>query len=251
MLIAAAGAPMPHYFFSDVHLGYGDRSADRQREDRLLSFLRSIESDAESLFIVGDLFDFWFDYKTVIPRGHVRTLAMLASFVERGCPVHYSIGNHDFGHLDYFTSELGVTMHPDDYEITLGGKRFLISHGDGKALNDTGYRILKKILRNPFLQWAYRLIHPNAGIGLASWSSRNSRAYTDKKDYGTEDGLALFAKETLRNGYDVVVMGHRHDPQVITEGAGLYVNLGDWLFHNSYGVFDGTRMELKVYGGKA
>lgn len=239
---------MAHYFFSDVHLGYGDRASDRAREDRLLRFLHSIEGTAETVFVVGDLFDYWFDYKTTIPRHHVRTLAALADLVDRGIPVHYSIGNHDFGHRDFFAKELGVTMHADDYAITLSGKRFLISHGDGKALHDLGYTILKKILRNPALQRVYRAVHPDIGIGLAAWSSRSSRGYTDKKDYGNEvDGLELFAKKKLNEGFDFVVMGHRHNPLLIQEGKGTYINLGDWLHHNSYGVFDGTSMELRTF----
>ncbi len=238
---------MAHYFFSDVHLGYGDAATDRAREDRLLRFLRTIAPSADTLVIVGDLFDFWFDYRTVIPRGHVRTIAALAGFVERNCPVYYLLGNHDFGHRDFFAKELGVHVAADDLPLELDGKRIYVSHGDGKAHRDTGYRILKRILRNRVNQTFYRMLHPDIGIGLASWSSRNSRAYTDKKDYGPVDGLEEFARAKLREGFDYVVMGHRHSPQVVGEGRGMYVNLGDWLFHNSYAVLEGGVLRLEVF----
>jgi UDP-2,3-diacylglucosamine hydrolase len=240
---------MPHYFFSDVHLGYGDAAADREREARLLRFLSHIAPTAETLVIVGDLFDYWFDYKSVIPRGHVRTLAALSGFVDRGCRVHYLMGNHDFGHGDFFSSELGVSIYPEDIELTLDGRKLYISHGDGKAFRDRGYRILKRVLRNRASQWLYRFLHPTIGIGLAAWSSRNSRAYTDRKDYGQEDGLGMFARGKLREGYDYVLMGHRHSPQVLIEGMGEYINLGDWLSHNTYAVLENGSLRLMEFKG--
>jgi len=238
---------MAHYFFSDVHLGYGERPADKVREKRLLQFLSSIQPSAESLFIVGDLFDYWFEYKTVIPKYHVRTLAKIAEFVDRGCAVHYCIGNHDFGHANYFHDEIGVIMHEDDFPITLDGKKFYISHGDGKAANDLGYRILKKILRSKLNLKIFTFLHPTIGIGVAAWSSRQSREYTGQKDYGPKDGMIEFAKQKIHEGYDYVVMGHRHKPLEITEGNGTYVNLGDWIHHCSYAVCEKGVLTLRKF----
>lgn len=238
---------MAHYFFSDVHLGYGERTADKKREERLIRFLDSIRPTATSLFIVGDLFDYWFEYKTVVPKYHIRTLAAIAEFVDTGCEVHYVIGNHDFGHRDFFGKEIGVIMHEDDFSITLDGKKFYISHGDGKAANDLGYRMLKKVLRNKINLKLYSMLHPNWGIGVAAWSSRRSRAYTGQKDYGTTDGLIEFAKQKLHEGYNYVVMGHRHKPQEVKEGNGTYINLGDWLAHSTYAVCENGILSLKTF----
>src|SRR5512135_1217088 len=135
------------YFISDVHLGLGARDQERKKEDRLLSFLKAILPSAEKLFIVGDLFDFWFEYRTVIPKGFHRTLSALQAFTERGIPVHYLAGNHDFWVGDFFASELGMTMHMDPFEVVIDGKRIYLHHGDGLAQKDLGYRLLKPVLR--------------------------------------------------------------------------------------------------------
>lgn len=217
------------YFLSDVHLGFGRPEADRERERLLLRLLDRMANDAAHLFIVGDLFDYWFDYKTVVPRRHVRTLAALHDLREAGVPMTYLMGNHDFGHYTYFEEELGLQVISGDVDVQLGEKRFYISHGDGKAHNDVGYLILRSVLRNSAAQWIYRVLHPDLGIGLASGTSEGSREYTDKKEYGATDGIRDFAAERLAEGYDVVVMGHRHVAVEEQIGRGLYVNLGHWL----------------------
>jgi UDP-2,3-diacylglucosamine hydrolase len=216
-------------FLSDVHLGFGDRDTDRRREDRLVALLRSLAGSTCHLFIVGDLFDYWFDYASVIPRGHVRTLAALYDLRQGGMPITYLMGNHDFGHVDYFRQELGIEVESGDIEALIEGSRFYIAHGDGKAHNDKGYLILRSVLRNRFIQWCYRLLHPNIGIGLAARTSHGSRDYTGAKDFGPHDGLREFASTQLSNGFDVVVMGHRHRVAEERSTDGLYVNLGDWL----------------------
>jgi len=217
------------YFISDVHLGFGGAEADKERELLLLRLLERISHDAAHLFIVGDLFDYWFDYKTVVPRRHVRTLAALHNLRDAGVPMTYLMGNHDFGHYTYFESELGLRVITGDVTALIGSKRFYISHGDGKAHKDLGYLMLRTVLRNPVAQWMYRVLHPDIGIGLASGTSEGSREYTDRKDYGATDGIRDFAAERVAEGYDVVVMGHRHiavDEQI---GTGRYINLGHWL----------------------
>lgn len=244
---------MPKYYFiSDCHLGYGrDRDADRARELRLLVVLQKIADEAKSgnaagLFIVGDLFDSWFEYRQVIPKRHVRTIAMLAK-IRDYIPVEYLMGNHDFGHKDYFEKELNIPVHGGDIEKVLNGKRFYIAHGDGKAHNDTGYIILRSILRNKFLLWCYSWLHPDIGIWLAERMSGGSRAYTDNRDaLQKQDGLRIYAEQKIAEGFDYVIMGHRHKAQMIDiEGKGTYINLGDWLKSYTYGVFDkdGFRIE--------
>jgi UDP-2,3-diacylglucosamine hydrolase len=235
------------YFISDVYLGYGTRDYDRIREALLVRLLRRIGDDAAHLFLVGDLFDAWFDYRRVIPRDHVRTLAVLAELRARGLPVTYLIGNHDFGHYTYFRDDLGIPPIGGDVEATITGRRFYVAHGDGKAHNDTGYLILRGILRNGLAQRLYRWLHPDLGIGLASTTSHTSRDYTGAKEYGASDGLRDFALARLAGGYDVVVMGHRHEVRTEEANGGLYVNLGHWLGRTpTFGVYDPLTKRMRV-----
>ncbi len=242
-----------YYFISDCHLGYGqDREADRAREQRVCAVLERVKheailGEAKTLFIVGDLFDSWFEYRQVIPRRHVRTLALLAD-IRQHIPVEYLMGNHDFGHRNYFRDELNIPIHSGDIERELLGKKFYIAHGDGKALNDKGYIILRSVLRNRFLLWVYSWIHPDIGISIAERMSGGSRAYTDGRDaLQKQDGLRIFAEKKIREEkFDYVVMGHRHKPEIADiDGKGKYINLGDWLKSYTYGVFDesGFRIE--------
>ncbi|MDP4231895.1 MAG: UDP-2,3-diacylglucosamine diphosphatase [Bacteroidota bacterium] len=242
---------MRYYFISDVHLGYGPREEDRAREGRLLTLLdkildEAIRGEAGGVFVVGDLFDSWFDFAHVIPRRHVRTIAALARIADR-VPVEYLMGNHDFGHRDFFEEELSIPLHRMDIRRELLGKRFYIAHGDGKAANDTGYLFLRKLLRSPFAQAAYKIIHPDLGIPFAEWISGRSRLHTDARNALKKyDGLRQFAENILMNREaDYVVMGHKHDPAIISAHGGTYINLGDWLRSYTYGVFDeaGFRIE--------
>lgn len=233
------------YFISDVHLGYFRRDIDILREGLLLKFLDEIKNDCLELVIVGDLFDYWFDYKTVIPRDFYLTLAKLKQFKQNNIEVTYLMGNHDFGHYNFFRNELGIEVIEKDITKIYFGKKFYLSHGDGKAYNDHMYLLLKKILRNQFAKWLYSKLHPNLGIKLASHSSRTSRQYTSKKEYGNRDGMMDFAKSKIENeNYDFVVMGHRHIAGIIDFGIGKYVNLGEWLEKPCYGVFDGNNFNL-------
>lgn len=226
-------------FISDVHLGYGTREQDIERENRLLEVLQGAMQTCAHLFIVGDLFDLWFDYKRAIPRGHVRTLACLRAYRDAGIPVTYLMGNHDFGHHSFFRDELDIEVLGGDVIADIDGKRFYVAHGDGKAHNDTGYLILRSILRNSLAQWLYRLLHPNLGIGLASATSHGSREYTGQKDYGGSDGLRDFACARIDEGYDYVIMGHRHKAEEYHHNNGCYINLGHWLSRPcTYGMFD-------------
>ncbi len=241
---------MAVYFFSDVHLGLGERSEEKIRENQLLSFLRSILGNASMLFVVGDLFDFWFEYKTVIPKGFHRTLAALQEFADRGTPVHYVAGNHDFWMGDFFSTELGMQVHRDPFDIAVDGRRLHLHHGDGLATNDTGYRLIKPVLRNRMNVRLYRWVHPDIGVRIARRSSRTSRAYTSQKDFGEEEGMLKYAGEQFRRGVDIVVMGHRHKPSILTLGSGTYVNLGDWITYNSYAVLREGTVTLHTWNGQ-
>lgn len=239
---------MPVYFISDVHLGLGPRDLEREKENRLLAMLQSILGSAEELYIVGDLFDFWFEYRTVIPKGFHRTLTALQAFSDRGIPVRYLVGNHDCWTMDFFSQELGIETHQKPFETTIQGRRVYLHHGDGLATHDLGYRLIKPVLRNRVAIWFYRWLHPDLGVPLARGSSRTSRAYTSQKDFGEEEGLMNFARDHIRNGVDIVVMGHRHRPSFHQIDGGTYVNLGDWISYSTYAVMEDGAIRLATWG---
>ncbi|MBM2841144.1 MAG: UDP-2,3-diacylglucosamine diphosphatase [Bacteroidetes bacterium] len=240
---------MAAYFFSDVHLGLQSREVEKQKENRLLGFLKSILPTCDHLFIVGDLFDFWFEYKTVIPKGFHRTLAALQEFTDCGAKVHYLAGNHDFWMGDFFRTELGMELHFDPFETTVAGKRIFFHHGDGLAKNDTGYKLIKPVLRNKFNIRLYRWLHPDIGVRLARGSSRSSREYTSNKHYGEEEGMIECAREQISRGVDIVMMGHRHKPRCVPIGQGMYMNLGDWIEYNTYAELSNGSVQLKAWNG--
>lgn len=234
------------YFFSDAHLGIGTKEEDRSKERSIVRFLEGVALDGEQLFIVGDLFDYWFEYRTVVPKGYFRLFTQLANLTEGGIRVSYVAGNHDFWLKTYLHDELGVEIHYDPIERDIHGKRFYIHHGDGLIKNDTGYRILKKILRNKTCIYLFSLLHPDLAAVIARWSSHTSRKHTSKRSY-EESGMVEFAEKKIREGYDVVVMGHNHAPMTRNIGSGTYVNLGDWIEEQTYAVFDGTSIQLKKW----
>jgi UDP-2,3-diacylglucosamine hydrolase len=241
---------MAAYFFSDVHLGLESPEREKEKENHLLSFLKAILPTTDQLFVVGDLFDFWFEYGTVIPKGYHRTLTALQEFTDRGATVHYIAGNHDFWIGDFFARELGMQLHFDPLEVTVDGKRVFLHHGDGLAENDLGYRMIKPVLRNRFNIALYRWLHPDLGVRLARRSSRSSRAYSTNKHYGEAEGMLQFARDKARAGIDFVVMGHRHKPSVVTLENAQYINLGDWITYHTYAELAGGTMQLKMWDGK-
>ncbi len=235
------------FFISDVHLGLEDKSREKEKEKRLLAFLAHVETHGDQLFILGDLFDYWFEYKYVIPRGYHHTLSALGHLVEKGVEVHYLAGNHDFWLKDFFPNDLGIPVYKEPFDLVIGKKKFYLHHGDGLALRDAGYRILKKVLRNRFSIFIFSILHPGITAPIAKGSSRSSRQYTGNKDFGETDGMILFATEKIRSGCDIVVMGHRHVPLYKTIDKGIYINLGDWITYSSYAEFDGNTIELKTW----
>jgi UDP-2,3-diacylglucosamine hydrolase len=242
------------YFASDFHLGIPDRASSIAREKRICSWLDEIKADAALLYLVGDLFDTWFEYKNVIPRGYSRFLGKLAELSDGGLKIEAFTGNHDLWMLDYFDTELGIPVHHAPIHRTINGKKFFIAHGDGLGPGDTGYKVLKKVLRSPVSQWIYRRVHPDTGVGLAGWFSRLGPKHgpdTPKRVFlGPErEMLVQFGLETLKTEhYDYFIFGHRHIAveYPLAENS-LYVNLGDWLQYDSYAVFDGKELKLKYY----
>jgi len=237
-----------NYFISDVHLGLYSRTEDTVREQMLLNFLDKISDNAKNLFIVGDLFDYWFEYKFVIPKYYYRILSKLKELRLKDIKIEYLMGNHDFGHQNFFQEELDIPIYKDDIVREIEGKKFYISHGDGKNYNDKGYKILKKILRNPTCQWLFNQLHPDFGIWLASHSSKKSRNYTSKKNWNENDGMEDFAKSIINEGFDYVITGHRHKATFKKIGNGYFVDLGDWLNDNpTFGIFENNEFNLTNY----
>ncbi|MBE0645272.1 MAG: UDP-2,3-diacylglucosamine diphosphatase [Bacteroidetes bacterium] len=232
----ANGAIPPIYFVSDVHLGIGSASEEQRKLNLLLSLLADIRSERGDLYIVGDLFDFWYEYRSVVPRTYYRLYQALEDLRRDGCAVTYLAGNHDFAIGDFFSRDLDVTVVRDDLEFTAQGRRFYLFHGDGLALRDGGYRLLKRVLRSPISQGLYRMLHPDLAFAIARRFSHTSRDYTSTRDYGESDGMRVEAERRITSGSDIVIMGHRHLPKQETIGTGVYLNLGDWLSHYTYAV---------------
>lgn len=235
---------MSTFFVSDLHFGLLNKNQESLRERSFVKFLNSIQPEADKLFIVGDLFDFWFEYKKVVQKGYFRTFTALQDLVEANVEVHFFVGNHDFMHRDFFAKEIGMILHEEPISLVLDEKKFFIGHGDGLVQNDIGYNILKKILRNKFLQKLYSYIHPDLGIWLASSSSKKSRDYTTDKSFGEKDGLLKTAKDKLMNGYDFVIFGHTHVQRNEKIGKGKYINLGTWLTKPLYAVYNEGNLDL-------
>lgn len=233
-----------YLFISDIHLGLRSKEEEKIKEDLLIKFLNYAKDNCNELFILGDLFDYWFEYKYVYQKGFFRTLSSLNALAEKGIKIHYIIGNHDFMHRDFFEKEIGVILYEDKIETSLNSSRFYLAHGDGLVKNDMGYRVLKKIMRNKLLQKIYSLIHPDLGIALASHSSKSSRKYTTKKDYGKKDGLFEFAKGRIDAGFDYVLLGHFHRRCFKQYNNGFYINLGSWLDEPCYGVYENDKFEI-------
>jgi len=233
-----------YLFISDIHLGLQAKEEEKEKEKLLVRFLNFAGENGTELFIVGDLFDYWFEYRRVYQKGYFRTLTALQDLTNSGVKVHYFIGNHDFMHRNFFRDEIGVELYKDGIERVLDGKRFYIAHGDGLVKNDAGYNLLKKILRNKTLQMFYSFIHPDIGISLASSTSKTSRGHTSKKDYGEVDGLFEAAKCKIDEGFDYVLFGHLHKRIYEKYKQGYYINLGSWLTAPCYGVYKENKFEI-------
>jgi UDP-2,3-diacylglucosamine hydrolase len=232
------------YFISDAHLELRKERTDR--EDKLIRFFDIVKSDGKYLYIVGDLFDFWFEYKYTVPAGYFRILAGLYDLTSSGIEVYYIPGNHDFWMKDYLKKQVGVRLTGDRYEAEHFGIKILITHGDGIRVDDRGYRFIKRIFRNRFCIWLYSQLPPNLAYRLAMSTSKKSRDYTTSRNIKDSTDYIEFAKRENEKGFDVVVMGHVHKPEIEEAGPGLYINCGDFISNYSYLDLDEDGFQLKT-----
>lgn len=241
------------YFASDFHLGAPNYEDSLIREKKIVAWLSEIEDSASEIFLVGDIFDFWFEYKRAIPRGFARIQGKIAEITDKGIPVHVFTGNHDMWIFDYLPKELGVKLYREPIEREFFGKKYLIGHGDGLGPGDKGYKFLKKVFANKFCQWCFARLHPNFGIWLADKSSKSSRAKTgsaDEKFLGDEnEWLVQYSKEQLtQKHYDYFIFGHRHLPMQVKVGENsTYFNLGEWINYKTFLEVGENSVELKTY----
>lgn len=249
----------PHkkiYFLSDFHLGVPDSLRSRERERLIVQFLDEAKQDAHTIFLVGDMFDFWFEYRTVVPKGFVRLLGKLAELSDSGIHLHFFVGNHDMWMGDYFEKELNMPVYYGPQAFQFNHCSFFIAHGDGLGPGDHGYKAMKKVFRSPVSQWLFSLLPPAVGIGTANFFSRRSRKaqeHVEETFLGEDkEWLLTFSREMLqKEKHHFFVFGHRHFPidyRLTTESR--YINLGEWVNFQTYAVFDGRQMELKSYTGK-
>ncbi|AKA34900.1 UDP-2,3-diacylglucosamine diphosphatase [Flagellimonas lutaonensis] len=241
------------YFASDNHLGAPSAVESLPREKKFVAWLDLVKKDAEAIFLMGDLFDFWFEYKKVVPKGFTRTLGKLAELTDSGISVFYFVGNHDLWMNGYFEEELNIPVFRRPQELTINNTAFFIGHGDGLGPGDKGFKRMKKVFTNPFAKWLFRWLHPDLGVRLAQYLSVNNKIISGEADaqYLGEDKewLVQYCKRKLEGQhYDYFVFGHRHLPlEIDLNGKSTYVNLGDWIKYFTYGVFDGEEMKLLTF----
>ena len=241
------------YFASDNHLGAPTPEASAPREKRFVQWLSEIQQDAAALFLLGDLFDFWFEYKTVVPKGFVRVLGKLAEIADAGIPIHFFVGNHDLWMLDYLEKEVGIKVHYQPKEFTFNDRLFFIGHGDGLGPEDKSYKRMKKIFTNPFFQWCFRWLHPDLGMRLGHYLSVKNKLISGEEDAiflgEDKEWLAQYAKRKYNEkARDYFVFGHRHIPlDIAINDQARYINLGDWITHFTYAEFSENTMALKKW----
>lgn len=241
------------YFASDNHLGAPTRSTSLPREKKFVAWLDAIKQDAAAIFLLGDLFDFWFEYGTVVPKGFVRTLGKLAELTDEGIPVYYFVGNHDLWMHGYFEEELNIPVHHRPQYLKINGTSFFVGHGDGLGPHDKGYKRMKKVFTNPFSKGLFKWLHPDIGVRLAQYLSVKNKLISGDADaqfLGNEnEWLVQYAKRKLESRHtDYFVFGHRHLPlEIALNEASTYINLGDWITYYTYAEFDGKELVLKKW----
>ena len=240
------------YFASDQHLGAPTPEASLPREKKFVAWLDAIKEDAGTVFLLGDLFDFWFEYKTVVPKGFVRVLGKLAELKDAGIDIYFFVGNHDLWMRDYFQKELNIPVFHEPQEFDINGKLFLIGHGDGLGPGDYGYKRMKKIFTFPFFKWLFRWLHPDIGVKLGHYFSVKNKLISGDEDaqfLGEQnEWLALYCRKKLtEKHYDFFIFGHRHLPlEIELNSSSTYINLGDWIQYFTYGEFMKT-FKLKEF----
>ncbi|MEZ5083756.1 MAG: UDP-2,3-diacylglucosamine diphosphatase [Bacteroidales bacterium] len=243
------------YFVSDCHFGVPDHEKSLVREKLLIQWLDEVKGSASEIYIMGDLFEFWYEYKTVVQKGYVRLLGKFAEITDRGIPVYFFRGNHDVWAFDYLAEELNFTIYPDTIVKEINGVKFFLGHGDGLGKGDNGYKFLKKVFRNKLNQWLFRWIHPDIGTGMGLYWSNKSRVANENagleavNDAGIER-LTGFCKNVLNDDPDIkyFVFGHIHKPKVVDlNDKSKYYSIGDWIKYFSYLEFDGEQLQIKYF----
>ncbi len=242
------------YFAADFHLGAPNREESINREKKIVRWLEQAATDAREIFLVGDVLDYWFEYRQVVPRGNTRLLGCIARITDSGIPVHWFTGNHDMWIFNYLPQETGVILHKQPLIREFDGKNFYIAHGDGLGPGDRGYKMFKKVLANKMCQWMFARMHPNFGIWLMKKSSHTSRnaAYNGREFLGEDkEWLIIHSKQLLQNQhYDFFIYGHRHLVlNLELPQNSRYINLGDWITQFHYGVWDGNEFRLEKFEG--
>ncbi len=247
------------YFASDLHLGAPDKASSLEREKAFVRWLDRIEPHAKALYLLGDLFDFWFEYKKVVPKGYNRLLGKLALMSDNGLDLHLFTGNHDMWIFDHIPEELGATLHRDPIVREFNGRSFYMGHGDGLGPGDKGYKILKKVFGNRICQKLFSWVHPGLGVRIAEYWSHTSRNATEQEEDGflgeEKEWLVQYCLSVLeKEHHDFFLFGHRHLPidHPLPAGKGSstpsrYLNLGDWLQYRSYAVFNGEELRLEYF----
>lgn len=242
------------FFASDFHLGVPNREESLARERRITAWLDSVKNEAHTIFLLGDIFDFWFEYKHAIPKGFIRLQGKLAELRDAGIPIIFFTGNHDMWMFDYFTAELGIPIFRQPKILEVGNQKLMIGHGDGLGPGDTTYKFMKKFFNSKICQWLFARIHPNLGIGIANLWSRQSRISNMKREekFIKEENefLWVYCNEQERiNHHDYYIFGHRHLPLDLKIGDhSRYINIGEWVHFNTYAVYDGKEVSLKKFG---
>ena len=247
------------YFASDFHLGVPDYAHSLERERKLVAWLDSIANDVSELFLMGDVFDFWFEYKTVVPKGYVRLLGKLTAMADSGIRIHLFKGNHDLWAFNYLEKEIGIQLHRKPEILEFSGKKFFLAHGDGLGPGDNGYKFIKSIFENRFNQFLFKWVHPDIGLRMGLFFSRRSRianvAREQRDDYKLEiekEMLYTFSKETSAQNptIDYFVFGHRHVPvDMALNDKTRLILLGDWITNFTYAKFDGNQFLLESFLG--
>ncbi|WNW01409.1 UDP-2,3-diacylglucosamine diphosphatase [Tenacibaculum sp. HL-MS23] len=241
------------YFASDQHLGAPTAEASFPREQKFVRWLNEVKEDAEAIFLLGDLFDFWFEYKTVVPKGFVRVLGKLAEIKDSGIPIYFFVGNHDLWMADYFEKELNIPVFHNPQEFSINGKTLLVGHGDGLGPEDKGYKRMKKVFTFKPFKWLFRWLHPDLGVRLGQYMSVKNKMISGDEDFKflgeDKEWLVQYCKRKLETKhYDYFIFGHRHLPlEIKLQENSRYINTGDWVQYFTYGVFNNNTIRLTTY----